>query len=216
MEDIALNHSIKGTSSRLHDCEADIHLNRASPLRQKYNGKKVAKGNFETAIELRLGAKDLLVSHDPEIRAYSERRGKYYDLPLWWKLEGLRLGHAIQERTHFRDLTLMQRKPQTFDSSQLMRDADPEQGDITTVWIECASCKHPNTRRINPAPLYEQATELYIRLKLAYRMCPILTGKHGRWEGSRENCPTEPIDPAVKYTSQDTVYNNWKRRNGRS
>jgi hypothetical protein len=38
-------------------CEADIHINRASPLRQKYNGKKVTEGNFETAIGLRLGAK---------------------------------------------------------------------------------------------------------------------------------------------------------------
>jgi hypothetical protein len=51
-------------------CEADIHLNRASLLRQKYNGKMVTEGNFETAMELRLGAIDLLVSYDPEIRAY--------------------------------------------------------------------------------------------------------------------------------------------------
>ncbi|RDL38772.1 uncharacterized protein BP5553_03112 [Venustampulla echinocandica] len=63
-------------------CEANIHLNRASPLRQKYNRKAVTEGNFETALELRLGAKDLLMSHDPDIRAYFERRGGYYDLPM--------------------------------------------------------------------------------------------------------------------------------------
>jgi hypothetical protein len=197
-------------------CQADIYLNRTSPLRQTYNGKKVTEGNFETAIELHLSAKDLLVSHDAEIRAYFEQRGKYYDLPLWRKLEGLRLGHAIQVQTHFRDFTLMTQSRQNFDTSQLMRNADPKQGDLTTVWIKCSRCNHPNTRRIDPVPLYERATGLYIRRKLACRMCPILTGKHGRWEGSRENCPTEPIDPAVKSTTRYTVYNNWKRKNSHS
>ena len=59
-------------------CEASIHLNRASPLRQKYNRKGATEGNIETAIELGLGARDLLLSHDPDIRAYFERRHGNY------------------------------------------------------------------------------------------------------------------------------------------
>jgi hypothetical protein len=102
----------------------------------------------------------------------------------------------------------MLRKRQTLDKSQLMRDADPEQGDPTTVWIQCANCKHANTRRIDPAPLYEKSTGFYIRRRLACRMCPMITGKHGRWEGLLEKCPTEPIDPVVRSTTWEIVYNS--------
>jgi hypothetical protein len=192
-------------------CEANIHLNRASPLRQKYNCKGVTEGNIETAIELRLGAKDLLLSHDPDIRAYFERQEGFYDLPMWRKLEGLRLGRTIQEQTHFRDITLMHRKRQTFDNSDLVRDADPKKGDVTEIWIQCSICKHPNTIRLDPAPLYDQTTGFYVRRRLACRMCPGLTGKHGRWDGSRENCPTEPVDSAIRSIAKETVYNNWSR-----
>lgn len=166
-------------------------------------------------MELRLGAKDLLVSHDPETRSYFEQRGKYYDLQLWRNLEGLRLGHAIQAQTQFRGLILMIRDRQKFDTSDLMRNADPKQGDITTVWIQCTTCQHPNTRRIDPAPLYERATGLYVRRLLACRTCPVVTGKRGRWEGLREKCPTELIDPAVKSITRYAVHKNRKSRNGR-
>jgi hypothetical protein len=148
-------------------------------------------------MELRLGAKDLLLSHDPDIRAYFERQEGFYNLPMWRKLEGLRLGRAIQEQTHFRDITLMHRKRQTFDNSDLVRDANPENGDATEIWIQCSISKHPNTIRLDPAPLYDQTTGFYVRRRLACRMCPGLTGKHGRWDGSRENCPTEPVDSAI-------------------
>ncbi|KUJ17745.1 uncharacterized protein LY89DRAFT_669036 [Mollisia scopiformis] len=132
-------------------CEASLHLNRASPLRPKYNRKGVDEGNVETAIELRLGAKDLLLSHDPDIRAYFERRQGFYNLPMWRKLEGLRRGRTIQEQTHFRDITLMHRKHQTFENSDLARDADPEKGDVTEIWIQCSICKHANTTRLDRA-----------------------------------------------------------------
>jgi hypothetical protein len=109
-------------------CESDIHLTGLLPFNKGITAKRWQRGNFETAIELPLGVKVLLVSHDPEIRAYFERWGNYYDLPLWGKLEGLRLGRAIREQTHFRDLTIMQRKRRSFDSSHSMRDADLERG----------------------------------------------------------------------------------------
>lgn len=54
-------------------CKANIHLNRASPLRPKYNYKGVTKGNIETIIELYQGAKDLLLSYNPDILAYFEQ-----------------------------------------------------------------------------------------------------------------------------------------------
>jgi hypothetical protein len=79
-------------------CEDNIHLNRASPLRQKYNRKGVAEGNIETAAELSLGAKGLVLSHDPEIRAYFERREGFYNLPMWQKLEGYDWGMQSRSR----------------------------------------------------------------------------------------------------------------------
>lgn len=117
--------------------EANIHLNRASPLRQKYNCHGVREGNIGTAIELSIGARNLLLSPDPEIRAYMQAREKHYDLPYYRKLEGLRLGHSIQESTNFQDITLMLRKRENFDFNRLMRNADSDQGDNVEVWICC-------------------------------------------------------------------------------
>ncbi|KAH8804702.1 hypothetical protein F5884DRAFT_796923 [Xylogone sp. PMI_703] len=186
--------------------EANIHLNRASPLRQKYNCKAVTEGNVETALELYRGSQSLLLSPDPDIVAYFKQREGFYNLPIWRKLEALQLGRAIQEKTYFRDITLLHRKRKNYNTRGLLMNADSTKGDLATVWIQCANCKHPSTRRIDPAPIYEIATGLYVRRRLACRMCPIITGKHGRWEGSRENCPTEPVDSTFKSVAQEAVY----------
>lgn len=67
--------------------------------------------------------------------------------------------------------------------------------------------------RLDPAPLYDKATGHYVRRRLACRVCPAMTGAHGRWERSRGNCPTEPVDPMMRSRSiaKETVYYNWKK-----
>ena len=139
----------------LRICEANVHLSRASPLPRKYHCKGVTVGNIGTGTEHRLGAKDLSLSHEPDIRAYFERQEGFYNLPMWRKLEGLRLGRTVQEQTHFSDITLIYRKRQTFDNSDLVREADPGKGNVTEMWIQRSICKHPNTIRLDPAPLYD-------------------------------------------------------------
>ncbi|KAK6495502.1 hypothetical protein TWF481_002552 [Arthrobotrys musiformis] len=107
---------------------------------------------MNTGMELSIGTQNLLSSPDPEIRAYLQKRERHCGLPNWRKLEGLRLGHAIQKDTNFKDITLMHRKREGFDKNQLLRDADPGKQDKLEVLIRCARCRHPDTVRVDPAP----------------------------------------------------------------
>ncbi len=177
--------------------EPNIHLNRASALRQKYNTKNEIAGNIEAALELSEGATDLRLSKDPEIRNYFERREKYFDLALYGNFERLKLGRAIQRDTNYKSLTYGCRKRSDFDPEGLTRDANQNLGDETQVLIRCARCRHPETLRIDPAPLYENATGFYVRRRLSCRTCATLTGIHGRYLESQDHCPTEPLDPRI-------------------
>lgn len=193
--------------------EPNIHLNRASALRQRYNVKgALTQGNVETAKELMIGAEDLSRSSDPEIQRYFSERSRHYTLPMWRKLDGLRLGKAIQVETYFKACTMAVRQRTTFDPNHLTPNADPAQGDECVVWIQCGVCAHPDSRRVDPAPLYEVATGCYIRRRLACRICPDVTGRSGRWTGSRDKCKTEPLDPkiAALSTTLEAIYQKHK------
>lgn len=173
---------------------------------------KLTEGNIETAKELMRGAEDLSQSTDPDIRRYLEHRQQHYGLPLYRKLEALKLGKTIQAVTHFKASTLAMRQLSSFDSDHLARDADPDQGDKTVVWIRCGVCAHPDTIRVDPAPLYEVRTGLYICRALACRACPSVTGKSGRWVDTREKCLTEALDTAIarNSTTMEKVRRNHK------
>lgn len=90
-----------------------------------------------------IGAEDLLQSVDPEIRRYFERQNRHYNLPMYRKLEGLRLGKALQAGTHVKACTMSIRQRSTVNQNHLTREADPAQGDEAIVWINAQSANTP-------------------------------------------------------------------------
>ena len=81
-------------------------------------------------------------------------------------------------------------KRQAFDNSDSVRDSDPDNGGVTEIWIQSSICKHPNTIRLDPAPLYDQTTGFCVR---PCPICGIIRGiRRGRFCGGQGNCSRGP------------------------
>jgi len=148
------------------------------------------------------GAYELSNSSDPEIVAYFQQQKTFKDLALWGKKEALKLELLIQNQTHYVALTHAARQLQAKSSfHDLLRDPDPKIGDKLHVLIQCKRCKHPKTRHIDPAPLYEKATGRFVTRTMHCRMCPSTIGRYGRWSGSLQS-EAEALDPMASTISK--------------
>lgn len=156
--------------------QADIHLNRASPLRQVYNLGSIHKDNIDAAEEFAHGRLDLANSEDQEIRDYFEKNDKFKSLPRWRKAEGGRLSQFVHRKNYYKPLMLTQRKRRFAQAAFLRKEPDVSLGDRPDVLIQCKRCRHPDTIRRDPAPLYEISIGRYILKRAACTKCPEIFG----------------------------------------
>lgn len=176
--------------------QPDIHLNRASPLRQIYNLGPPRKDNLDAAEEFTQGSLDLATSEDPEIRDYLEMRDRFKLLPSWRHAEGGRLSHVTHRKSQYKTMMLSQRQARPAQTAFLRRDPEISLGDRPDVLIQCKRCQHPDTRRFDPAPQYEISTGRYILRKTSCTKCCEIFGISNKYGISLPGF-TETVDPSI-------------------
>ncbi|KAF7505551.1 hypothetical protein GJ744_000631 [Endocarpon pusillum] len=193
--------------------QPNIHLNRASPLRQIYNLGPPRKDNLDAAEEFTQGRLDLATSEDSEIRDYLEMRDRFKLLPTWRHAEGGRLSHVTHRKNQYKTMMLSQRQARPAQTAFLRRDPEISLGDRPDVLIQCKRSKHPDTRRFDPAPQYEISTGRYILRKTRCTKCCEIFGisNNGKFlSGSTEM--VDPLIPSVPITSLEYAVRTGKER----